>query len=101
MSRALLNPNAADRLAKLCVAEIFLGASAKSGAIVEAWSGDATIITGFTLRYGVKAETLPKALRREEPGKAAGPLGAPDLLAAQASPWGQCAAIAANRETVS
>jgi len=69
------------------LAEIFLSTSAKGGTVLEAWSRDAAIITSLALQHGVDADTIRRALTRDESGRAAGPVGALlDLLVGSTVP---------------
>ncbi len=63
------------------LAEIFLNA-AKSGTVVEAWARDAAVLASLALQHDVPAETIRRAVTRDEAGRAAGPVGhLLDLLA--------------------
>jgi hypothetical protein len=70
------------------LAEIFLNA-AKSGTVVEAWARDAAVLASLALQHDVPAETIRRAVTRDEAGKAAGPVGhLLDLLAGEKTSGG-------------
>ena len=63
------------------LAEIFLG-NGKAGSASNANAKDAAIIASIALQFGVPVDGLRRAVLRNGPGRAAGPLGmALDILA--------------------
>jgi ribonucleoside-diphosphate reductase alpha chain len=70
------------------LAEIFLN-SAKSGTAVDAWARDAAVLASLALQHDVPAETIQRAVTRDEAGNAAGPVGhLLDLLAEEKTSGG-------------
>ena len=58
------------------LAELFINSSGKLGSTADVNAADGALAVSLALQYGVPAETLQKAMKRNVDGTAQGPLGA-------------------------